>query len=34
METEVRSPRDGRVVSVAVKPGDTVVVGDALIMLD
>jgi oxaloacetate decarboxylase alpha subunit len=33
METEVRAQRDGAVLGVLVKPGDTVAVGDPLITL-
>jgi oxaloacetate decarboxylase alpha subunit len=33
METEVRAPRGGNVVSVSVKEGDAVQVGEALLML-
>jgi oxaloacetate decarboxylase alpha subunit len=33
METEVRAPRDGTVVSVAVAAGDAVHVGDTLLVL-
>jgi oxaloacetate decarboxylase alpha subunit len=33
METDVSAPRDGTVVSVSVKEGDSVAVGDALVTI-
>jgi len=34
MQNEMKSPRDGIVISINVKPGDTVNAGDVLAVID